>query len=236
MRRPRLTRPAVTLTVLALVVAASAAGCGRITFNGENNHSIGSAPYTEGSGKVVTVTRALEDFTSVSVENGVTVFVRHGSASKVDVKTDDNLTGFIATDVRDGKLTITVTGSITTHNEIRLDVTSAREIAAVGANNGSTIDTEDVTAAQLDASVNNGSTLRAGGKTTALRLEVNNGSTGDLTNVEARTADVSVNNGSTAKVNASETVTGSCYSGSTLKVKGSASTAGLDKDASSTVN
>jgi hypothetical protein len=236
MRRPRLTRTAATLVALAIVAAASTAGCSKVLNHDTNNITIGSAPYIQGSDKVVTVTRALAEFDGVSVENGVTVFVRHGSRSSVDVTADDNLTGLIATDVAGGKLTIRVTGSLTTHNQIRLDVTSAKEIASVDVTNGSTLDTEDVTAPELRMSVNNGSTLRAGGKTTTLHLSVNNGSTGDLTNVEATTGEVMVDNGSTGTVNVTGVVTGSCHTGSTLHVKGGGLTTGVDKDAGSTVN
>jgi len=229
MRRTRLA-----LVALALVAAVAATGCGRI-FE-ENNVTIGSAPYTEGSGKVVTVTRALREFTGVDVENGVTVFVRHGSKSSVDVTADDNLTGLIATDVSGSTLTIRVTGSLTSHHQVKVDVTSAREIASITADSGSSVESEDLTAADLQVDVNAGSTLHAGGKTTALHLSVNAGSTADLKNVEAATAEVQVNAGSTAVLNVSGSVSGGCVAGSTLKVSGGADTSGVAKDIASTVD
>ena len=233
---PRRARRTLLLAVVALA-ALTASACTVVHNNGNNGSTttIGSAPYTEGSGKVTTQTRTLTSFHAVSVENGVTVFVKRGSADSADVTADDNLTTLIATDVQDGTLRIRVTGSLTTHNQLKVDVTATMLIDAITQTGGSTVDVEDLASDSLTASVDGGSTLRAGGRTANLRLTANGGSTADLQNVEARTAQVQVDGGSTAFVNARDAISGTCHGGSTLKVSGTADFDSVQKDAGSTV-
>jgi hypothetical protein len=237
MHSPRLTSRAVTLAALAIATTVATTGCSRVFDNNNGSTTtIGSAPYTEGSGKVVTETRPLAEFHAISVENGVTVFVRQGSPASVDVAADDNLTGLIATDVTGGALTVHVTGSLTTHNPIKLTVTSPTAVDDLRLDGGTTLDVEDLSSPSLHVSLDGGSTLRAGGTTNSLRADVDGGSTADMTNVTAKSAEASVNGGSTAILNVTDVVSGSCHGGSTLKVSGGADTAAVGKDTGSTVS
>jgi hypothetical protein len=225
------------LTIPALLVAAAIAttGCGRVVINNSSSTTtIGSAPYTEGSGNVATETRPLDAFHAISVDNGMTVFVKRGDAPSVAVTADDNLVSMISTTVENGTLVVTVQGSLTTHSPMRVDVTAAA-LDSVDQNGGTTVDVEDLSVERLTASVSGGSTLRAGGKVATLLLTAQSGSTADLRNVEAGTVQVSVRAGSTARVNAGDSITGECTTGSTLRVSGSASTAGVSADSGSTV-
>jgi hypothetical protein len=236
MRRPRPWKHAVSLAALAIATMLAGSGCTRVVNNNVSNITIGSAPYTEGSGKLITQTRALADFGSISVENGVTVVMRHGAKSSVDVTADDNLTALVATEVAGGKLTIRVTGSLTTHNQIRLDVTAALATDSIAVDHGSTLDVEDLSSPMLQVAAHGGSSLRAGGKVISLHAQVGGGSTADLRNVEAKTAEVSVEGGSTTTLNVSDVVSGTCHGGSTLSVSGGANAAAVSKDAGSTVS
>jgi hypothetical protein len=226
----RLYAPLLIAAVLAV------AGCGRVVINNSNSTTtIGSAPYTEGSGNVATVSRQLEPFHAVSVTNGMTVFVKQGDAPAVDVTADDNLVAMISTMVEDGALVITVNGSLTTHNPMRVSVTTVTPIDSVSQDGGTTVDIEDFSADAVTVSVSGGSTLRAGGKVANLELTAEGGSTADMRNVEAGVVQISLSTGSTAHVNVSQTITGECTTGSTLKLSGSASSAGVSRDTGSTV-
>jgi hypothetical protein len=237
MRSPRLTRHAVALAALAVATTIATTGCSKVFDNNNGSTTtIGSAPYTEGSGKIVTETRRLAEFHAISAENGVTVFVRHGSTASVDVAADDNLTGLIATDVAGGALTVHVTGSLITHNPIKLTVTSTSAVDDLRLDGGTTLDVEDLSSPSVHASLDGGSTLRAGGTTVALRVDVDGGSTADMTNVTVKSAEASVNGGSTAILNVTDVVSGSCHGGSTLKVSGGADTVSVEKDTGSTVS
>jgi hypothetical protein len=221
---------------LLIAAALAVAGCGRVVINNSNSTTtIGSAPYTEGSGNVATVSRQLEPFHAVSVTNGMTVSVRHGDASSADVTADDNLVPMISTAVEDGTLVITVNGSLTTHNRMRVSVTTVTPIDSVSQDGGTTVDIEDFSADAVTVSVSGGSTLHAGGKVANLEIAADGGSTADMRNVETGAAQVSLSTGSTVHVNVSQSITGECTTGSTLKISGSASTAGVSKDTGSTV-
>jgi hypothetical protein len=220
--------------LIAAVLAVT--GCGRVVINNNTSTTtIGSAPYTEGSGNVATVTRQLEPFHAVSVTNGMTVFVRQGDAPSVDVTADDNLVPMISTTVEGGTLVVTVNGSLTTHNQMRVSVTTATPIDEVSQDGGTTVDIEDFSADTVTVTVSGGSTLRGGGKIGNLNLTTQGGSTADMRNVEAAAVQVSLSTGSTAHVKVSQSITGECTTGSTLKVSGSASTAGVSTDTGSTV-
>ena len=134
-----------------------------------------------------------------------------------------------------GELTIRVTGSLTTHNQIRLTLTAALPTESIAVDGGSTLDVEDVSGPMLRVAAHGGSTLRAGGKTVSLEVEVGGGSTADLRNVEAKIADVAVDGGSTATLNVSDVVKGTCHGGSTLSVSGGADTAAVGKDSGSSI-
>jgi predicted small secreted protein len=218
-----------------LVAALLVAGCGRSFFNdSQSNTMIGSGPYVQGSGKAATESRALGSFHALAVANGMTVTVKLGAAPSAEVTADDNLLGMILTTVEDGTLTVSVDGSLTTHNPLRVTVTAPAGLDSIEQNGGTTVDFESA-AGSLEVSVNAGSTLRAGGKVSNLEVAVSSGSTADLRNVEAAVARVEVNSGSTARLNVSQSLSGRCAGGSTLFVSGSASLDAVGKDAGSTV-
>lgn len=221
----------------ALVAAFAVSGCSVVHNNSVNGSTmtIGSAPYTEGSGVVTTATRPLESFHAVSVENGLTIFVRTGTTAAAAVTADDNLVGMITTEVQDGTLRIRVSGSLTTHKQLKVEVTAASAVDSVAQTGGSTMDVEDLSSDSVTASVDGGSTLRAGGRTANLQLTVDGGSTADLRNVETQAAQVQIDGGSTAFVKAQKSIAGTCNGGSTLKASGSAGVGTVAKDSGSTV-
>jgi hypothetical protein len=224
------------LAPAALLAVALVAGCGSTTFfNHESTTTIGSGPYVQGSGTIITQARALDAFHAIAVENGLYVTVVDGAAPSVDVTADDNLVGMITTTVEQGTLHISVEGSLTTHNGLRVRVIVPAALDAIDVNGGSTVDSEHLTGDSLAVTVNGGSTLRAGGKLADLRVSVDGGSTADLQNVEVATAEAEVNAGSTARLNVSASVTGRCSAGSTLKVSGGASIDQVESDTGSTV-
>jgi hypothetical protein len=217
---------------LTAVIASTLAACGSVTINGFHTQ-VGSAPFVDGSGKTTTETRQLGSFHALSVDTAITATVSIGSSSSVAVTADDNLVGLIVTEVRDGKLSVRIDGSLRTRNDLKVLVTTPG-LDSVAVENGSTLDFENASASGLTVAVNNGSTLRAGGRVTSLTLSVNNGSTGDLRNLSSERVSAGVDNGSTAHVKASQTVDGSCHNGSTILVGGGA-TLNVESDISSTV-
>jgi hypothetical protein len=221
----------LTFTMSA-TIATTLAACGTTTIN-DSHARIGSAPYIEGSGKMTTDTRQLGQFHALLVDTAISATVTIGSATSVAVTADDNLVGLILTEVQDGKLSIRINASLETRNDLKVLVTTP-VLDSVAATDGSTLDYENASAAELTVAVDNGSTVRAGGRVSSLILSVGNGSTGDLRNLSSDRASASVDNGSTARVKASQAVGGSCHNGSTLLVGGGAQIS-VESDISSTV-
>jgi hypothetical protein len=63
-------------------------------------------PGDPGSGKIVTETREVSDFTSIEVDYPAQVFVTQGASPSIKVETDDNVLPGLQTRVRDDKLDI----------------------------------------------------------------------------------------------------------------------------------
>jgi hypothetical protein len=227
--RPSLLR----LAVPALVAALVAGGCGLIN-NGPTTH-IGSAPYTVGSGKVVTESRDLASFHGVSASAGVTVHVFRGPAVSIGVTADDNLLPQITTSVADGKLTITVEGGIETHDRLLVEATTPEALDTLSAVSGTAMEVTDLDAGSIAVTVSSGSTFKASGKATLMSLTVGSGSTANLRDVQAVTAHVKVDSGSTAFVTVSSLVDGTCTSGSMLHILGHPMYESVEADSGSIV-
>jgi hypothetical protein len=229
MNHPNLLRIAVP--ALAAVLAAS--GCGLVK-DGPTTQ-IGNAPYTAGSGKVVTESRDLASFHGVSVSRGLTVHVLRGLAASVRVTADDNLLPQITTSVADGRLTVTVEGAIQTHSQLLVEATTSEALDMLSAVSGTTVEVADLDAGSIAVTVSSGSTLKASGKATLMSLTVASGSTANLRDVQAVTAHVNLDSGSTAFVTVSSLVDGTCKSGSTLHVLGHPISETVDADPGSSV-
>ena len=220
-------------SVASLAAIVSIAACSAI--GGADTTRVGSPPYERGSGNVTTVSRSLDAFHAVSAAQGVRVSVSNGPSNGAIVTADDNLADNITTEVRDGTLHVEVSGSIETATPLAVSVTTSTSLDGIIAGTGATVDTEDVSADALTVGVSTGASVRAGGRASSIDLSVNTGATADLRNVEAASALVHVGTGSTAYVNAGTSVHGDCIGGSTLHVRGAASTVDVATDVSSSV-
>jgi hypothetical protein len=209
-------------------------GCSGISQNGSTT-TIGSPPYTQGSGKETTDTRTLATFHEIHVSNGMTVTVASGSSPSVAVTIDDNLVPMVKTAVANGVLSISVEGSLQTHLKLKAAVTASDKIDSLTVDGGSTLDIENIDASSFTATVGGGSTVHAGGKATDLTLTVGAGSTGDFRNVATELSRVDVSGGSTAHIKVHNMAIGKCLQGSTTVLHGTPSVQSIINDTSSTV-
>jgi hypothetical protein len=226
----RVRAPALAALVVALALVA---GCSAIR-SGAGTTTIGQAPYEQGSGIAATESRSLDSFHGVSAAQGVQVEVSTGSPG-ITVSADDNLIDRISTRVADGVLVVDVSGSVQTRLPLKVVVSMATPPDRLSASTGATIDAESLAGPSLSVEASTGATVRGGGRVDDLRVTAVGGATADLRNVESARAEVDVNTGSTAHVNAGEAVTGSCSTGSTLRVHGAAPTSGVAVDTTSTL-
>jgi len=235
MSRERVARRASTTLVAVVTIILLPIGMAACAVTDGGSTRIGSPPYEEGSGTVVTETRSIETFQALSASRGLDVFVSAGDSNVASVTADDNLLPRITTDVTDGTLVVTVDGSIETKHPIRVDVTTASPIDKITADAAAAVDCEDLQSASLVVRASSGSSVRAAGRATYLDLVADAGATADLRNVDVAAAQVTVSSGSTAHVRASDAVRGTCTVGSTLRLYGPPATVAVDTDAGSTV-
>jgi hypothetical protein len=222
-------RPAVFALSLALVAGCSGLGSGLGTT------TVGAPPYEQGSGTVASESRSVASFHGVSAAQGVRVELANGTPA-ITVTADDNVLSHVSTAVTDGILVVDVSGGFQTHQPPKVVIATTTPPDHLSASTGATIDAEGLTGSTLTVGASTGATVRGGGRVDALTLTAVGGATADLRNLEAKGAQVDVSTGSTAHVTARGSVTGSCSSGSTLRVHGDASTDGLAVDESSTMS
>lgn len=67
----------------------------------------GSACTVNGSGKVISETRTLTDFSGLDLRNSANVYVTQGNVQEVKIEAEDNIIPLIQTDIRNGQLIIT---------------------------------------------------------------------------------------------------------------------------------
>lgn len=225
-RKPRMA------TALAAAVILTLAAC-TVTHGG--SLKVGSAPYEQGSGRLTTETRPLDDFHAVSATRGVEVLVTTGSSPAATVTADDNLLAHVSTTVASGTLMVAIEGSIETSNPLKVEVTTVSPIDTIAADAGSSVDLEDLHPAALTVRASSGASVRAGGRADSLEVAANAGAIVDLRNVEIEQARVNVSAGSTVHVHASDAVRGSCTLGSTLRLHGTPVTVDVETDGGSTV-
>jgi hypothetical protein len=94
----------VGAAVLAIVFAPQLGWTGPAGWNfGVDNNFGGGTP---GSGKVITITREVQDFLAVSVDYPADVLIQQGNAESVKIEAEDNLIPQLSTEMENGTLVI----------------------------------------------------------------------------------------------------------------------------------
>ncbi len=92
-----------------------------------------------GSGQIVSQTRELPWFNTISVSSAINVFITQGEYFEVKVKADDNLIEYIKTEVRKDELVIGMTTNINTGRssttEVHITAPAFLSVKASGASN-----------------------------------------------------------------------------------------------------
>lgn len=198
-----------------------------------------------GNGDVTTETRTVDPWSTLQVDNGISVVVDAAPAGEVSVRTDSNLIDAIETTVENGSLTVKVEDgvilSLVTELVVTVDSDQLSSVTASGgssvqapiakgdaaqlvANGGSTIEATGLEVETLDAVVTGGSVMMVEGKGTSLQLNLSGGSTAEAAPFATERADVFASGGASAEITATEQVTGNLSGGSTLVVNGGANT------------
>ena len=174
----------------------------------------------KGSGTVVTKSRQLDDFDTISISGTFTVRIINGQPGSVAVTTDDNLIPFVKVHATGGMLELSMEpGSYKPSDEIRIRVTapSIHSLDVAGASEVSqeAIDEKDVT-----VDVSGASRLTLEGRCDSLDVSVSGASRLNARELSAKIADVDISGASRATILASESIAGDVSGASKLVHRG----------------
>src|SRR5262245_9283570 len=113
---PRRTQMVVLWATIAVLAGTT------VVLLGHREQS-GTSPGTQGSGIAATQARALPPFSGVELGGSAEVDVGVGGEQTVVVHADDHLVDRVTTQISDGMLVISTTGSFSTKSPMRVEVT-----------------------------------------------------------------------------------------------------------------
>ena len=166
--------------------------------------------------------RTVPAFDQIRVDDGleVEVVVGEGASSRVVVTGDENVVGYVETEVRVGELKVSMPwGAFDTRSPLKVVVESPF-VKTLELNGGSRVTASGLNADRLSLSVYGGSNLGASGSCDALDLEVDGGGRALLREVSTEQARVTVEGGSHAEVLVHQQIEIVATGGSTLYVAG----------------
>lgn len=239
-----------SLAPIALLLTAS--GC-KIPF-----HLLGDrAPQVAGSGKVVEESREVPDFQAFEVGGAMHATVGYAEKPSVRLRADDNILPLIKTEVRDGRLVISIEakGGYSTVKPIEVIALAPKleAVAASGASNvqaaaspcakfkaeasgASEVSVRDIDSEALEAEASGASTLTLTGRAKAAEVSASGASTVEATRLEAESVQLDVNGSSRAEVKASAAARGSASGASDITVRGAPAERAIDSSGASNVS
>ncbi|WP_313804139.1 head GIN domain-containing protein [Flavobacterium sp.] len=214
------------------------------------NMNLGGLKKVEGNGNVMTKSRDVSDFTSVSASNGLEVILVQGPTSEIKVEADENLHQHIKTEVNEGELKIFTDANLRNAKEKKvyvqlaklntLESSSGASVTSknafdntsmnVSSSSGSEIDLK-VNVASLNCQSSSGSEIKVSGKADKLDTESSSGSSIDAKQLTTKTAFADSSSGSSIDLQSPETLTAEASSGSSISYETEPKT--LQKKASS---
>lgn len=171
-------------------------------------------------GPEVSKTRTLEKFSRVRLETGVPVKFSPGANAvtiNAQQRVEENLQAIVSNDALVVRLKPGVSVDSFEGTEILL---AADGVTAFEVRHGSKLEATGLTAPQLFVELTDGSEASLAGVTTDLNLESKSGSRLDAAKLVSELVSLDVSGGSTVDVNATRSVAGNAWTGSTVRVFG----------------
>lgn len=185
-----------------------------------------------GSGRLATESREVSDFSQIDVSSIFQVEVTAQEAFSVEVEADDNLLQFIKTEVRDGRLEISLEKSVKTSNPMRIRI-SAPNIERVEASGASKVNLANLRNSELTVDTSGASKINVAGETGKLVIDVSGASHIDAGNLSAATANIDASGASRVNVNVASELTADASGASRITYTGSAKVSKSTSGASS---
>ncbi|WP_152287081.1 head GIN domain-containing protein [Flavicella marina] len=225
------TKTNLTLFFIATVTTISLTSC-RVDFNQKNS--------VTGNNKVTTEERVIsESFSSIEVQEGITLYLTHSSDKKLTVEADENTHSSIQTSIKNGKLKVycepnirkskarNIYVSIDGINELETSsggrIISENSLLSANLNatcsSGSSMNLQ-VKCKNIHLSTSSGSNLMIKGTTNNLSAKSSSGSSIDAYELEANLVESKASSGSHISVTAREHLKGKASSGASITHKG----------------
>ena len=205
-----------SMLIILSLIAAPAIGC-------SDSSDLMTTPsaIVRGSGRFVTESRAVGDFTSVAVAAGVRAIVTQGAAESLEVTAEDNILPLIESAVVNGRLEMRFSsspGGISTHG-VTYRVTM-RDIRGLIGSAGSTIEVDAVNTEHLTLTLSAGSSFVGRGTAMRFELDLSAGSRVNAALLTSRDVVAELSAGSNALLRATHSLTVNASAGSVLEYLG----------------
>ncbi|RVT98024.1 DUF2807 domain-containing protein [Mucilaginibacter limnophilus] len=193
----------------------------------------------EGSGKVVTDTRKVDDFTKIDVGGGYKIILKQDSSQTVAVTIDDNLQNLVKTSVSGGVLSIKTKKSLCSTQQAQLvigvrnlegiDASGAIELYSDGRLNVKDLDLDfsgsskadlDLNAANVRTEGSGATELRLKGQAGSHRVELSGSGNIDAFNFVVGDYSIETSGASDCKINVLNSLNVNTSGGSSIEYKG----------------
>lgn len=153
-----------------------------------------------GSGNMASETRSVSDFSQIEVSSVFHVEITAQQEYRLEIEADDNLLQHITTEVRNGRLEISLDKRVKTKNPMKVRI-SAPNIDRIDASGASFVDLSNLKNNELTVDTSGASKINVAGETGKLIIDVSGASRIDAGSLSAQTANIDASGASHVSVN-----------------------------------
>lgn len=193
----------------------------------------------KGNGKEVTETRKItEEFTEISVSEGLAVYVTQADDFNIEVEADENIIDLIATDIKNGRLRVHARENI--GQATKNIYVSLPEVTALKGSSGAELRGEngirsdklevdgssgaqlrlELIANSLEIDASSGANLNISGETDRAEVDVSSGGNINATELRTKSCTADASSGGNVKIQVSESLTADASSGGNIGYSG----------------
>lgn len=175
-----------------------------------------------GSGKIVSDTREVAEFTKIRVAGSSDAFIKVGGKREVRVEADDNIVENVTTEVRDNELVIGMTRGSWSPSKMNIYIT-VPALKGVAVSGSGSIEVESgVQAEALKTVISGSGNIRfKGGKAAQHDVHISGSGSVDADRLEAESVSVQISGSGNSEVFAAKSLTASISGSGDVRYKGS---------------
>jgi len=193
----------------------------------------------KGNGNVIADTRSVsDDFTKISAQEGLMVYVTQADNFKIEVEADENIIDLIRTDIKNGKLRIHAEENIgRATKKIYVSLPNVSELRAssgahletentieseeliVDGSSGAILDVELVSQ-ELEIEASSGANLNVNGRTDSADVDASSGGNINAKDLQTRTCIADASSGGNVKIQVSKSLMADASSGGNIAYSG----------------